>query len=193
MASTSIKPLFICGNDEFQNRLLSLKLTGSFSNTEYISAMTKPATVMTILPYRGRDMDCSPLSKCQSNSYMPKEIDGVLLTCKTLEQRQEYHYNSPRRIPMPVTVFLDNGIAVEADTYVYPVDSIEQEFCDDWEFRAYVSSDRPYSISCTSPEEPMINIPLMEDENLTKDGAANEDYALLSNIVKLFQRICGLD
>ncbi|KAF5551067.1 zinc-type alcohol dehydrogenase [Fusarium mexicanum] len=138
MASIPIKPIFICGNDAYHIRLLSVKLTGSFSTTEYIYSITKPATVFTVLPYKGSAIDCPP-SQCPAH----KELPGLLLICDTLEKRQDYHHNSPRRVVMPVTVFLENGICVEAETYVFPVASIEEEYWDDWELHACVSSKDP--------------------------------------------------
>ncbi|KAF5968192.1 zinc-type alcohol dehydrogenase-like protein C16A3.02c [Fusarium bulbicola] len=162
MASIPIKPIFICGNDTYHIRLLSVKLTGSFSNTEYIYSITKPVTVFTVLPYKGSAIDCPP-SQCPA----PKELPGLLLICDTLEKRLEYHYNSPRRVVMPVTVFLENGICVEAETYVFPVASFEEEYWDDWELHACVSSERPYPISFPAPKERTPNMP----------GTAYEDSA----------------
>jgi hypothetical protein len=121
MTLALIKRIFIRGNHEYRRRLLAVKLTGSFSNTEYISSMTKLATVFTIVLYKGSGIDCSPL-QCP----VPKELRGFLLICETLDQRQEYHYNSPRCVVMPITVFLDNGTLGEADTYVLPVESMRK-------------------------------------------------------------------
>ncbi|KAF5659097.1 zinc-type alcohol dehydrogenase [Fusarium circinatum] len=167
MASVPIKPIFVRGNDAYHIRLLSVKLTGSFSNTEYIYSITKPVTVFTVLPYKGSAIDC-PASHCPA----PKELPGLLLICETLENRQEYHYNSPRRVVMPVTVFLENGICVEAETYAFPVASIEEEYWDDWELYACVSSERPYSISCSAPEEPVPNMPGTADEDSNESVSA---------------------
>ncbi|RBA17809.1 hypothetical protein FPRO05_11524 [Fusarium proliferatum] len=167
MASVPIQPIFICGNDEYRIRLLSVKLTGSFSNTGYISSMIKPVAVFSVLPYKGSAIDSSP-----SQSPGPKEIPGLLLICETLEQRQEYHYNSPRRVVMPITVFLENGMSVEADTYVFPVAAIDEEYWDDWELHACVSSARPYPISCPAPGEPAPNMPDILDEDSTDDSVS---------------------
>ena len=167
MASVPIQPIFICGNDEYRIRLLSVKLTGSFSNAEYISSMTKPATVFTVIPYKGSAIDCSPSSYPD-----PKELPVLLLVCEPLEKRQDYHYNSPRRVVMPVTVSLENGISVEADTYVFPVASMEEEYWDDWELHAFVSSERPYPISCPAPGEPAPNMPGILDEDSTDDSVS---------------------
>ncbi|KAF5588713.1 zinc-type alcohol dehydrogenase [Fusarium pseudoanthophilum] len=167
MTSVLIKPIFIPGNDEYHIRLLSVKLTGSFSNTKYISSLTRPATVLTVLPYKGSVIDCSP-SHCPD----PKELPGLLLICETLEELQEYHYNSPRRVAMSVTAFLDNGISVEADTYVFPVASFEGEYWDDWELHACASSRRPYPISCPAPGEPISNMPGIPDEDSTDDSVS---------------------
>ncbi|KAF4335593.1 zinc-type alcohol dehydrogenase [Fusarium beomiforme] len=191
MTSAPLKPIFICGNDEYRKRLISLKLTGSFSKYEYISDMVKPAIVMTTLPYRELGTDCSPFSKCSSNNYLPKQVPGLLLSCKTLEQRQYFHEHSPRRVPMPVTVFSGNSVSVEAVTYVYRVKSIEQEYWDDWELHAYVSSDRPYPISCTSPEGLMVDISLTENNDFTEEGAANKDSSIMPGITKFFQQLLG--
>ncbi|PNP53266.1 hypothetical protein FNYG_15761 [Fusarium nygamai] len=167
MASVPIKPIFIPGNDEYHVRLLSVRLTGSFSNTDYISSMIKPVTVFTVLPYKGSAIDYS-----SSRNPAPKELPGVLLIFETLEDRQEYHYNSPRRVVMPVTVFLENGIGVEADTYVFPVANFEEEYWDDWELHACVSSERPYPISCPAPRELIQNMPGIADENSTDDSVS---------------------
>ncbi|KLP15967.1 hypothetical protein CEK26_006521 [Fusarium fujikuroi] len=164
MASVPIKPVFIRGNDEYHIRLLSVKLTGSFSNTDYISSMIKPVTVFSVLPYKGSAINPSP-----SQPPGPKEIPGLLLICETLEKRQEYHYNSPQRVVMPIAVFLENGMSVEADTYVFPVATIDEEYWDDWELHACVSSERPYPISCPAPGEPFPNMPGISDEDSTDD------------------------
>ncbi|KAF5535555.1 zinc-type alcohol dehydrogenase [Fusarium napiforme] len=142
MASVPIKLISVPGNDEYHIRLLSVKLTGSFSNTKYISSLTRPATVLTVVPYKGSAIDCSP-SHCPA----PKELPGLLLICETLEERQEYHYNSPQRVAI-----------------------FEEEYWDDWELHACVSSERPYPISCTAPEEPVSNMPGIADENSTDDS-----------------------
>ncbi|KAF5701296.1 zinc-type alcohol dehydrogenase [Fusarium mundagurra] len=167
MASEPNKPIFIRGNDEYHIRLLSVRLTGSFSNTEYISSMIKPATVFTVREGSGIDY---PPSQCPS----PTELPGLLLVCETLEERHEYHCNSPRRAVLPVTAFLENGISVEADTYVFPVASIEEEYWDDWELHACVSSERPYPISCLAPEEPVPKMPGITDEDST-DSSVSPD------------------
>ncbi|KAG5743256.1 hypothetical protein H9Q69_013790 [Fusarium xylarioides] len=165
MTSIPIKPIFLSGNDEYHIRLLSVKLTGSFSNTDYVSTMTKPVTVFTVLAYKGSAIQCSP-SKCP----VPKELPGLLLVFETLQERQEYHYNSPRRVVMLVTDFLENGICVEADTYVLPVASIEEEYWDDWELHACVSSERPCPICCPAPEEPVSNMPGISDEDSSDES-----------------------
>ncbi|KAF5630604.1 zinc-type alcohol dehydrogenase [Fusarium tjaetaba] len=169
MASVPIKPIFVPGNDEYHIRLLSVKLTGSFSNTKYISSLIRPATVLTVLPYKESAINCSP-SHCPA----PKELPGLLLICETLEERQEYHYNSPRRVAMSVTAFLANGISVEADTYVFLVASFEEEYWDDWELHACVSSERPYPISCIAPEELVSNMPGIADEDSTNDSVSTD-------------------
>ncbi|EWG44459.1 hypothetical protein FVEG_15661 [Fusarium verticillioides 7600] len=167
MASVPIKPIFIPGNDEYHVRLLSVELTGSFSNTDYISSMIKPVTVFTALPYKGSVLNCS-----LSNYPAPKELPGLLLIFETLEKRQEYHYNSPRRVVIPVTVILENGISVEDDTYVFPVVSIEEEDCDAWELHACVSSERPYPISCPAPAELVSELSSIEDGDSTDDSVS---------------------
>ncbi|KAF4950126.1 hypothetical protein FGADI_8395 [Fusarium gaditjirri] len=155
MTLLSMKPIFIRGNDQYHCRLVSIKLTGSFSNAEYISSMMKPATVYTTLPYKGSGIDLSP-----SQWSVLKALPGLLLFCETEEQRQEFHYNSPRRAAIPVTVFLENGISVEADTYVFPVESSEEEYWDDWEL---------------PPEEPASDIPSTANENSIKEDSASAD------------------
>ncbi|KAF4437121.1 Zinc-type alcohol dehydrogenase [Fusarium acutatum] len=63
-------PFSSAAMDEYYIRLLSVKLTGSFSNTEYISPMTQPVTVFTVLPYKGSAIDCSP-SQCPAPQRAP--------------------------------------------------------------------------------------------------------------------------
>lgn len=69
---------------------------------------------------------------------------------------------------MPITVFLENGMSVEADTYVFPVATIDEEYWDDWELHACVCSERPYPISCPAPGEPVINMPGISEEDSTE-------------------------
>ncbi|TVY79414.1 hypothetical protein Focb16_v008521 [Fusarium oxysporum f. sp. cubense] len=173
MQSPSIKPVLITRSDKYHCRLLSVKLTGSFSCTEYISSLIKPATVFTVLPYKWSAIKYSP-SQCPA----PKELPGLLLSCETLEQCQEFHYNSSRRAVMPVTVCLENSLSVEADTYVFPVESIEEEYWDDWELRAYVSSERPYSMSCPASEEPVSDMSIIADEDFTEDDSVSADLPI---------------
>ncbi|EGU88949.1 hypothetical protein FOXB_00530 [Fusarium oxysporum f. sp. conglutinans Fo5176] len=158
MQSPSIKPVLITRSDKYHCRLLSVKLTGSFSSTEYISFLIKPATVFTVLPYKGSDIKYSP-SQCLA----PKELPGLLLSCETLEQCQEFHYNSSRRAVMPVTVCLENSLSVEADTYIFPVESIEEEYWDDWELPS---------------EEPVSDMSIIADEDFTDDDSVSADLPI---------------
>lgn len=79
---------------------------------------------------------------------------------------------------MPVTVCLENSLSVEADTYVFPVESIEEEYWDDWELCAYVSSERPYSMSCPASEEPVSDMSIIADEDSTEDDSVSADLPI---------------